>query len=108
MATFTTNHFDLLEYVKKSKELGVSEELAEYQARKIEQSIDIAVNQVRTEIENKELATKKDIETVRKEIETVRKEIETVRKEIAEASNKIIMWLGGLLIASGIVQHFFK
>ena len=60
----------------------------------IEKSIDIAVNTVRTEIESKELATKKDIETV--------------HKETAEASNKTIIWIGGLLLASGLIQHFFK
>lgn len=90
----TANHFDVLEYVKKSKELGVTEQLAEYQARQIEQSIEIAINTVRSEIEHKELATKKDIEIV--------------RKEIALATNKIIMWMGGFLLASGLIQHFFK
>ncbi|MCE2706682.1 MAG: hypothetical protein LW807_06360 [Proteobacteria bacterium] len=107
MAT-TVNHFDALGYVKKSKELGVSEQVAEYQARQIEKSIEIAVSTVRAEIENKELATKKDIGEVRKEIEIVRKEIEIVRKEIAQASNKTIVWIGGLFMASGLIQHFFK
>jgi len=112
MMAMTLNHFDVLDYVKKSREMGVPEQVAEYQARQIEHSIEIAVNTVKTEIENKELAKKKDIDIVRKElgkeIEVVRKEIEIVRKEIAQASNKTIMWLGGLLIASGLMQHFFK
>jgi hypothetical protein len=94
MTTTTANHFDALGYVKKSRELGVPEQIAEYQARQIEQSIDIAVNAARAEIENKDLATKKDIESV--------------RKEIALSSNKTIIWIGGLLLASGLIQHFFK
>lgn len=98
MAAITINHFDALSYVKKSRELGVSEQLAEYQARQIEQSIEIAVNTARTEIENKELATKKDVEVA----------VEKLRKEIAIANNKLIIWMGGFLLASGIIQHFFR
>ena len=33
-------NFDVLAFVKKSKELGATEPLAEYQARQIEQAID--------------------------------------------------------------------
>jgi hypothetical protein len=101
MATMTANHFDALDYVKKSKELGVPEQVAEYQARQIEQSIDIAVGTIRLELERKDLATKKDI----KELEL---KIETVRTEISQASNKIILWVAGLFVASGLIQHFFK
>ena len=95
------NHFDALGYVKKSRELGVPEPVAEYQARQIEHSIEIAVNTARTKIESRDLATKKDIELVHKEIEVV-------RKEIALSSNKTIIWMGGFLLASGLLQHFFK
>lgn len=101
MTTTTVSHFDALGYVKKSRELGVPEPVAEYQARQIEQSIEIAVNTARAGMENRELATKKDIETVRKEIEIV-------RKEIAISSNKTTIWMGGFLLASGLIQHFFK
>ena len=101
MATIIANHFDALGYVKKSKELGVPEQVAEYQARQIEQSIEIAVNTIRHEIENKELATKKDI----KELEL---KIEQVRTEISQSSNKIILWVAGLFVTSGLIQHFFK
>ena len=41
-------------------------------------------------------------------IEKVRKEIEIVRKEIAQASNKTIIWMGGFILAGGLLQHFFK
>ena len=94
MTAITMNHFDVFEYVKKSRELGVPEQVAEYQARQFEQSIEIAVNATRAEMENKELATKKDIELV--------------RKEIALASNRTIMWIVGFLLAGGLIQHFFK
>ena len=94
MTTLVSKHFDSLDFVKKSKELGASEQLAEYQARQIEQAIDIAVNQAKEDIDAKDLATKKDI-----------KELEL---KIAETKTQIIIWIGGLIIASGLIQHFFK
>ena len=61
---------------------------------------------------NKNLATKGDvIESelkLQKEIESVRKEIESVHKEIAQSKNQVIIWVGGLIMASGLLQHFFK
>jgi|LauGreDrversion4_2_1035121.scaffolds.fasta_scaffold229105_2 hypothetical protein len=87
MTTITTKHFDSLNYVKQAKKLGTSEELAELQARQIEQAIDIAVATIKDEIALKDLATKKDLETTK---------------------NQIIIWVGGLLFASGLIQHFFK
>lgn len=94
MATAVIKHFDTLDYVEKSKELGVDENVAKYQARQIEQAIDIAVNTARTEIENKELATKHDI-----------KKLEV---QIHKAKFDIVIWMAGFLVASGLIQHFFK
>ena len=61
MTTITTKHFDSLNYVKQAKKLGTSEELAELQARQIEQAIDIAVATIKDEMKLHDLATKKDI-----------------------------------------------
>ncbi len=36
MATLSMKHFDVLDFVKKAKELGASQEMAEFQARQIE------------------------------------------------------------------------
>lgn len=87
MSTFTAKHFDVLEFVKRSKQLGVPEPVAEYQARQIEQAVDIAITTVKEDIQAKDLATKKDLEA---------------------AKNQIILWVAGLLAASGLIQHFFK
>lgn len=87
METPTHKNFDSLGFVKKSKELGVKEEVAEYQAPQIEQDIGIAVSTVRDEMNSKDIATKKDLES---------------------AKNQIILWVAGLFIASGLLQHFFK
>ncbi|MFN8770667.1 MAG: hypothetical protein ACK5Z5_03535 [Neisseriaceae bacterium] len=92
-------YLDTLEYVKQSKALGASEELSEYQVKKIEEDIENAVIDIRTEVKTKDIASKSDIKEtelrIQKEIEVVRKqikeaelnlqkEIEMVRKEIRE------------------------
>lgn len=119
MAAMALRHFDLLDYVEKSKELGVDEKIAKYQARQLEQAISIAVDTSRSEIENKELATKHDIRILEKEILTIKQNIKELdlkieqaktelRSEIHKSKFELVVWMGGFLIASGVIQHFFK
>ena len=61
-------------------------------------AIDIAVTQVREDLRADELATKQDL----KELEL------STKRELAEAKNQIILWVAGLFVASGLIQHFFK
>ncbi|MFN7094099.1 MAG: hypothetical protein ACK4M7_01935 [Burkholderiales bacterium] len=107
-----TKHFDTLEFVQKSKELGVPEKVAEYQARQFEQAIEIAISTIKDNMESKELSTKTDIKELEFKIEQTRAElfktIEQTRAEIFKSKYEIIIWVAGLLTASGIVQHFFK
>jgi len=58
MTALNAKHFDALAYVKQAKLLGTDENLAEFQARQIEQAIEVATST----IESKDLATKQDIE----------------------------------------------
>ncbi|MBP9742408.1 MAG: hypothetical protein KBD37_03525 [Burkholderiales bacterium] len=105
-------HFDTLEFLKKSKEFGVNEQLAEYQARQIEHAIDIAVTSAKAEVETRGLATKKDIKELELRIEQIDLKIEQVKAdlktEIYKTKSEIIIWVAGLLAASVIIQHFFK
>ena len=87
MATVTMAHFDILDYVDKSIELGVDERIAKHQARQLEQAIEIAKSSIREEIIAKDLATKKDLES---------------------AKNQIIFWVAGIIGLSGIVQHLLN
>ena len=101
--------FNVLEYVKKLRSVNFTQEQAEMQALEMEQVvsrifIDLKAC-IKQELHTDELATKKDIEIVKLELQ---KEIEVVRKEIVQSSNKIIFWVAGLLITSGLIQHFFK
>jgi hypothetical protein len=105
MAAATVKYFDTHEFVKKSKELGASEELAEFQVKKIEQAIETAVTAVKEDLKNQELATKRDIKDL--ELATKR-DIKDLELKIAETKNQIIIWVAGLFIASGLMQHFIK
>lgn len=72
-------HFDALGFVQKSKELGVSEQLAEYQARQLENVIDIASHATKKEVDGRELATKMDLFKTETSLKT---EIQEVRTEL--------------------------
>jgi hypothetical protein len=86
--------------LKKLRNLGVSQEVAEVQAQELEHVIDIAVNTSKEEFQAKELANKGDIREVKSEIrETelrLQKEIEIVRKEIVQAKNQTLIWTFGM------------
>ena len=126
--------FDVIEYIKSLRNVGVKQDVAETQAQGLESALNSAfssvLEQTRQEakqaFDNKELATKGDVAVIKADIEKVKADIEKVkidiekvkveieklrlemRKEIAESSTKIIMWVAGLLVASGMIQHFFK
>ncbi len=86
-------HFDALAFVKKSKAFGVKEELAEYQARSLEQVIDIAASNTQEEFNMRELATKMDVHEVRAEIKDLRTElkdgINALRVEIKDVRTEL-------------------
>lgn len=82
MTVFTIDHFDGLEFVEKSKALGVDERVATYQARQLEHVIEIAVTRAKNDIENKELATKKHTMELNLKIEQVRCEIHKSKNEL--------------------------
>jgi hypothetical protein len=91
--------FDVVEYIKKLRNAGVSQEVAEIQGQEIEHVINNVLHQAKQEsreiFDSKDLATKLDIEVVRKEIEVV-------RKEISQASNKSIIWIVSILGGYGV------
>lgn len=68
MSVSAKKHFDVLEFVKQSKALGVNDQLAEYQARQLENVIDIASVTSREEFNANELATKVDLKTLEVEL----------------------------------------
>ena len=96
MTTLTVKHFDTLNYVQEAKKLGTSEDLAAFQAKQIEQAIEVAIAQ----IETKELATKGDI----------RESELRLQKEIALIESKLIKWIlgtgiGTILAIAGLLKY---
>ncbi len=102
-------YFDTLDFVRKSRALGASEDLTEFQVRQIELAIENAVAEVKSEVKSKNIASKSDVTEeelrLQKEIEVIRKEIKEVelnlQKEIKEvtllvAHSKIqtLIWIG--------------
>lgn len=102
MTAAAIKYFDTHEFVKECKRLGLSEELAEYQVKQYEKAIEVAVTNVKDEIKLDDLATKDDL---KKEIELLRL---SLQKEIIHSRNQMILWMVTILMASGLIQHFFK
>jgi catalase (peroxidase I) len=88
----STPIFDVVEYIKKLRNAGVSQEVAEIQGQEIEHVINNVLHQAKQEsreiFDSKDLATKLDIEVV--------------RKEISQASNKSIIWIVSILGGYGV------
>ncbi len=100
--TMNSIKFDAIEYTKKLRNAGVSQEVAEVQAQELEHAIDNVLEQSKHEskelFNNKDLATKGDVALIKSDLEKVKlelqKEIEIVRKEIVQASNKTLLLMG--------------
>lgn len=111
-------NFDVLDFVKKSKEYGVDERFAELQARKfVEMSSVIHDQQIEIDVlKEKEPATKKDLEIVKLELQkeigevnsNLQKEIIKVQKEIKNLEIKLLLFYGsGFLMLLGILAKGF-
>jgi hypothetical protein len=107
MAAIAANikYFDTLEFVEKSKKLGIPEEAAKFQVNQIEQAIEAAVTNVEKEmskVKDKmgalDLATKGDVRE--SELRLLR-EIEVVRyatlKFVISTGVGVVVTLGGTL-----------
>lgn len=95
----TDTTFDVVEYIKKLRNAGVNQEVAEIQGQELEHVINNVLKQSKELFDSKELATKGYIREAELRLE---KEIEMVRKEIAESSTKTIVWTAGLLGTFGV------
>lgn len=126
--------FDVVEYIKKLRKAGISQEAAEVQGQELGHVIEDVLKQAKQEsheiFDSKELATKGDLEKTKlvlqneimqvkleieqvklelqKEIEQVRLEISQVRAEIHKSKYDVVIWVAGMFIASGLIQHFLK
>ena len=87
--------FNVVEYIKKLRNAGASQEIAEVQAQEMEYILEQTRQETKQAFDNKELATKSDLEIVRGDLEKVKLELQ---KDIAQgiASTKIqtLIWIG--------------
>jgi len=86
----TSITFDTLQYAKKLKKVGVSEEQAEVQAEAIKEQSEAIKKLI-----DDNLATKKDLKQLENEL---KRDILDVKKEINEMGYKLTMRLGSLMV----------
>ena len=100
MNTTTVKLFDINDFIKKSKELGVSEQVAELQAQQIQVLANTQQEQSQAiaSINQTDPIIKKDFGILKleilKEIEILRKEISNVRYDAL----KFTVWTGAAVI----------
>lgn len=97
--------FDTHNIIKKFRDKGLSEDLAEYQVEAIKDMVNQALVQVQHDYHLDELATKRDL----KELETATKrdlkELELkLQKDIAETKTDLIRWIFTVGVGMGLVQ----
>lgn len=66
----------------------------------------------RQDIKELELTTKQEIKEIELKIEQVKADlelkIEKARGEIQKSKVETLLWIAGMFMASGLIQHFFK
>lgn len=97
METLSMKYFDALEYVKQSRKLGASEELAEFQAKQIEHAIENAILLVKEDIRKDNLATKQDVTLVNTDIALLNANL---RETEFRLKNELIRWILGTCVAT--------
>ncbi|MCC2624560.1 MAG: hypothetical protein K0R14_433 [Burkholderiales bacterium] len=97
-------HFDTLDYVEKAEKLGVSKELAKFQAREMESLYNITIDEVKKEIKeefaNKDLATKGDI----RESE-LRIKVELIKWILGTGVTSVIILSGAIFTMLKLMLH---
>jgi len=87
MSTLSLSTFDTLAYVKRLKEADVPEKQAEVQAEALREALKATLDE-----QSSALATKGDVASVKNEVALVRKDMEALE-------NRLLLKLGGMLIA---------
>jgi len=87
MSTLSLSTFDTLAYVKRLKEADVPEKQAEVQAEALREALKATLEE-----QSSALATKGDVASVKNEVALVRKDMEALE-------NRLLLKLGGMLIA---------
>jgi hypothetical protein len=100
MATITFNNpkFDTVEYIKRLRNAGATQELAEIQAQELDHVISAVFEQTNLIIDKKELATKQDLDVVKLDLQ----------KEIKSAEITLMFLMGaGFASILGVLAKGF-
>lgn len=90
----TTVTFDTHEIIKKLREKGLSEELAEYQVEAMKEVARQAVVQVQHDFELDDLATKRDL----RELELM------LKRDLSETKADLQRWIITVVLGVGVLQ----
>ena len=105
--TFEYNKFDVVEYIKKLRNAGVKQEVAEIQGQELEHAIESVLAQTKQNIT--ELATKGDVRESELRLQKEIKELELkINDNTSKAKLTIIIWMGIFFISNGVLAHFLK
>ena len=112
--------FDIVEYIKKLRSVGMSQEFAEMQAQEMEHALESVLEQAKEASNHKDLATKGNLDIIqqefRQEFRVIRAEIKEtelrLQKDIKELEVRLITRLmtlygAGFLILLGILAKGF-
>ncbi len=96
--------FDTHDIIKKFREKGLSEDLAELQVEAIKDVVKQAVSQVQHDYSLDDAVTNKDLDARIRETELkievvkadLKRDIESVRKDMAEIKSELIRWVVGV------------
>jgi hypothetical protein len=100
--------FDVIDYVKKLRNVGISPAAAEVQGQELSHALKTMGREMKTEIKQElnsdNLATKNDIQEVKNEIREVELRLrKDLQLEIANTKNELIKWVLGIGITASIV-----
>ena len=112
----STPRFDIIEYVKRLRNAGVTQEVAEIQGQEIERILEFTINNAKSELQlaqvtfkeelkAKDIATKSDVREselrLQKEIVTIKMELEI---KIASIKSDLLKWqIGGGITATIVI-----
>jgi hypothetical protein len=105
--------FDVVEYIRKLRNAGATQELAEVQAQEMEHIIGEVLLQSKQDAKelfnSSDLATKGDLRETELRLQKEIKELELrINSNIDRAKITTIIWVGIFFITNGILIHFLK
>lgn len=91
---FNSNFFDPIEYVRKMRNVGMPQEIAETQAQELEHIVQVAVSKSRDEFDKRSLETLNDLKISEEKLSREIREIDLKIEKLRYDSLKFTIWTG--------------